>query len=102
MCVCVCVVMYGHVWSYVYECTSRMLAVSYTCETGQIDRSGLIKQTAGNSKESCAAACDALQECGAFDFTEATIGDACRLAEGEESHRDYGGDHDRKYCTGIS
>ena len=109
--------MYAHfvsVFVRVYECIYVytplnmcvppvcMRAVSYTCESGQNPENGEIKKTADNSKESCAAACDALQECGAFDFTERKIGWSCRLVKGDKAPRSYGGDDKRKYCKGTS
>ena len=87
-----------------YEVTSAIMhAGAYTCEIGQIPSYSEIRKTADNSKESCAAACDALQECGAFDFTEKDLGDgACRLVKGDQPPRSNGGADNRKYCTGAS
>ena len=79
-----------------------MHAVSYTCESGQNPKKIELKKTADNSKESCAAACDALKECGALDYTEKESGDACRLTTGAKPHRSGAGDHNRKYCTGTT
>ena len=81
--------------------TFGMRAVAYTCESGRISEQNSIQQTADNSKESCAAACDDLQECGAFDFMETESSDACRLVKGDKPHRSGGGDGNRKYCAGT-
>ena len=85
-----------------YECTCAMHAVAYTCVSGRIlediEKKGKYTKTADNSKESCAAACDALQECGAFDFTEIESRHACRLVKGDKSYRRGG---NRMYCAGT-
>ena len=78
-----------------------MRAALYTCQNGQNPDSSSLKNTADNSKESCAAACDALQECGAFDFTERKIGWSCRLVKGDKAPRSDGGGDNRKYCKGT-
>ena len=80
-----------------------MHADAYTCKTGQIPAYNEIGKTADNSKESCAAACDALGECGAFDFTEKELDyGACRLVKGDRPPRSDGGDDKRKYCEGTN
>ena len=122
--VCVSVAMVMYVFAHIVTCLPELLSntfmllspmvnmskptvqtatpMVYTCKTGQIPSYNEIGKTADNSKESCAAACDALGECGAFDFTKKTKGDACRLVKGDRTPRSDGGDDKRKYCKGTS
>ena len=79
-----------------------MRAALYTCQNGQNPDSSSLKNTADNSQESCAAACDALQECGAFDFTTRKRSFACRLVKGDEAPQSDRGVDYRKYCKGTS
>ena len=102
MYVCVYVCMYL-MHGCMYKFTSLIThAVAYTCESGGISYRDAVDRTfnstADNSKESCAAACDALQECGAFDFTEIESRHACRLVKGDKSYRRGG---NRMYCAGT-
>ena len=48
----------------------------------------------------CAAECDKLSECGAFDFRTEASASSCRLVTGDADPREGGGDNNRQYCTG--
>ena len=79
----------------------HLSAASYTCKTGQIASDAERTKTADNSKDGCAAACNALSWCGAFDFTRSKKNDACRLVNGGRAPQSDGGVEKRQYCRGA-
>ena len=77
-------------------------AEKYNCEGGQIDTSGSneIRSTKSNSKDSCAADCDATTACVGFDFTTKTQDySTCRMVKNSDNPRSDPGDENRQFCT---
>ena len=77
-----------------------LYAAVYSCKQGAIPRSLKISFTKDNSKDGCAAACNAVSECAAFDFTVSTSPkEPCRLATAGGTPDQDAGNHNRQFCS---
>ena len=78
---------------------SSFVTHAYICKIGQLQSGTQLKSHSANSKDACAAACDATSGCLAFDFTTIAKIDACRLAKSGENGQSNAGSDNRQHCV---
>merc|ERR1711982_295525 len=73
---------------------------SWSCVSGQGGASGMqeFQDSKDNSKDACAKLCSSTSRCLAFDYTEKSKTDSCRLFDTTSARLGDGGKDNRNYC----